>query len=122
MASNLQELIQERYGIARLSMNIDPMLTQLTTSADIVAQVNPARVSLYVVNLSANDVYLLPGTGGTVSSTHGFGLAANGGTLFVEWRDDGILCGQSWQGIASGAGSNILTVEMVIDAPSDLEA
>jgi hypothetical protein len=74
-------------------------------TASVLAQADPERVQLTIVNLSANSLYIRPNK--APSSTEGIFLAANGGGLSMSVADDGTLCAQEWRAIASGAASAV---------------
>ena len=74
------------------------------TSATRIVGSNPDRVFLLLVNNSTSDLYVRPGSNPT--TTLGIFLAASGGSVEVDVRDDGVLPASEWWGIsASGTGT-----------------
>jgi hypothetical protein len=63
------------------------------------------RMSMTVMNLSANAVYLAPSS--NVSATRCLRLAPNGGAISMNVDEDGLLPVVQWWGLAAGAGSTL---------------
>lgn len=83
-----------------------------TAAAAPVLINNPNRVSWTIFNLGGNIVYV--SFSGTVpSATHGIEIAANGGFLSVNARDEGELPCRSLVGISPGGASSLYVVETV---------
>ena len=63
------------------------------------------RVGLVIVNLGSNPVYVAMNAG--VSSTNGILLAANGGLITMNVRDDFTIPSRQWWGLATGGTSQL---------------
>ena len=88
----------------------------LTGGVDLVAKLNPRRLTLLIANrsLSAIDIGFSP----TLKAGEGIMLGANGGTLVLTWLEDGELVGSDIYAIGpSGATLYIIEVEAVAIAP-----
>ena len=79
------------------------------TSISSVLGNDPERVSFFLMNLSANVIYL--STDQNPSSSNGIQLTANGGFLGFNAKDDQILSTLGFWGVASAASSNLLVLE-----------
>ena len=110
MAETLVELLREKLGVATFD-NDNPEIASVGTTAALVFRQNPNRIGFYIVNLSLNAMYAGPFS--NPSSTRGFYLGPNGGSLTVDWREDGHLPGREWWIVADGAGSNLLSIELL---------
>ena len=106
----LADLVKERLGIPTYR-NDNPVVSSVGVTATLIARRNPNRIWLTIVNLSANVLYVGPFS--DVSTTKGYYLSANGGTLTVDYINDMELSGDDWYAIATGAASPILIVEQV---------
>ena len=119
MASNIQQLIAQRYGVERAAVDVNSVTASVGTSAEIIARQSAGRVALMIVNLSSNSLYVGPFS--DVASTKGYALSAQGGFLNSEWRSDLVLPSLEWAAVASGSSSAIMVVEISIDEASDLQ-
>lgn len=106
----LKDLVKTKFGVDT-SVNINPLVSSVGTTAVEILPNNPNRLAAIIVNLSANSLYVLPDTAPT--STRGIQLVANGGALTLLWDEEFDLTGWSWFAIASGAASSILVLEVV---------
>lgn len=70
---------------------------------------NPERVSLSIINVGNDTLYVLFDDG--VSSTRGIVLNANGGLLSLNVRDDQMMSTRRWYGIAGSSSTDVLVVE-----------
>ena len=75
-----------------------------TTSVEVIGN-DPERVSLLLVNLSGNTMYI--GLEAGVSSSNGILLAANGGTYQVDVEEDLLFPIRAHHAIAAGASSTM---------------
>ena len=78
----------------------------------IIARNEPGRVSLIIVNLSGNTVYVRPLHAATTAAS--ILLSPTGGSVAMNWRDDLILQALEWHAIASADNSAILVIEAII--------
>jgi len=104
---SLYELVEARLGL-RLDFKISASKT-IGTASEIIAQNNPGRTNLTIVNLSSNTLYVAPLN--TASSTNGILLGAAGGSLALNYNDDLIQPALEWHAIASGSGSAVFVIE-----------
>lgn len=96
------EFLSERFkGIVRES-EVTP--TVGTTAVEIVGH-DSERVSLFIANHGAADVYISPTN--QVSVTRGIRLGAGGGAMSVNVEDDANLPSLSWWGISASAGNAV---------------
>jgi len=104
----LEYLIEEE-----LQGKFTPQFSQITigTSAVMLVPRNYERLALTLVNFGSTIVVVRPDE--SPGSSTGFALAANGGTLSLNWRNDLILPGLSWYGAQYTATGNIYVIELV---------
>jgi hypothetical protein len=77
-----------------------------------VLQNNPNRVAWTIFNLGANPAYL--SFGGTIpSATHGIEVAAGGGFISVNAREEGELPARDLYGISTGGATALYVSETV---------
>ena len=110
MAKTVYDLIREEVGVDVFTKR-NPVISSIGTTAGQFLRANPNRVGFLIINLSANTLYVLNDI--TPSSTNGIRLAPNGGTLTSIWKEDYTLVSESWSVVATGAGSNILVIELL---------
>lgn len=89
------------------------------TSPTLLVNGNGDRVGLLMMNLGSNNAFVTIGP--TPSSTSGILLAANGGFITLNVRDDFTLCTRNWYGIANSSGVQIYVLEIVRFAQSEVE-
>lgn len=113
MVSSAADLIRQRLGAPTY-----PEDNRLTSTVGVAAQQvlkqSPARVWLLIVNLSASDIYVAPFP--DVSTSKGILLSPAGGSLSLNYVDDMDLVSVAWFAIATGAASNVLIEELLIDS------
>lgn len=105
---SVQEVLQERYGLRVTTRKSGDAFEMGVAMAQIVPA-NPRRLSLIMVNLSANNIYIAPET--FVSAAHGILLVPNGGTFILNYREDLTLASHAWMGVAAGANSDMYWLE-----------
>jgi hypothetical protein len=110
VAETLTELLREKLGVGSYPA-VNRRLAQAGVAAALVFTNDPNRIGFYLVNLSLNAMYAGPFN--NPSSTRGFYIGPNGGSLIVDWREDGHLVGWEWWVIADGAASALLAVELL---------
>lgn len=74
----------------------------------ILRDLSADAIAMTVSNLSANPVFI--GLDNAVSANQGFLVAANGGILSINVREDGLLPARRWFCIAPAGASNVLVV------------
>lgn len=81
------------------------------TAAGVLLQGNPDRVGLVMVNLGTNDVFVSLNSG--VSTSNGIRIAASGGNITMDVRDDFTIPSRTWYAIANGGTSAMYILEEV---------
>jgi hypothetical protein len=81
------------------------------TTQTSLANQNPDRVGLVLVNNGAADVLI--GLTSAISSTIGIRLTANGGSATLTIRDDFTLCARQWFGISGSPGNSVYVLEII---------
>lgn len=103
-----RELVQGRFGAP-----VNPVVNRTTSSVGATAArlfiADPDRLGFLVVNLSANDLYLM--TDPNVSTTRGIRLGPNGGNVSLVWFEDFEICAWEWFAIGSAAATTLLAIE-----------
>jgi len=108
----LADAIESRFGF-KVRAEFPPRAEALAaaTSEEILKE-NPDRISWIIFNLGTDVVYLshdpLP------SSTNGYYLDKNGGTVSMTWDEDGELVG--YRIYAISAGTPTLFIKAVVGA------
>jgi len=105
----LADLLRERFGVETYP-RVNPVTDTVGTSVQMVAGANPNRLGLVMVNLSANEIFVLPER--TVSPSRGIRLGPAGGFFSLVWDEDFHLVAWDWYGIATGPGSPIMVLEV----------
>ena len=96
----------------RLGLRLDFKISEsktIGTASEIIAQNNPGRTNLTIINLSSNTLYVTPLN--TASSTNGILLGAGGGSLALNYNDDLIQPALEWHAVASGSSSAVFVIE-----------
>lgn len=110
MARTVHDLVRERFGTSGFPI-VNPTVSTLGTTAGQAARQNPNRLGVLFMNLSLNNMFL--GFWPDVSSTKGIRLGANGGFYKSVWFEDFEMPAWEWFGIADGAASALLVVEIL---------
>ncbi len=108
---SVQILLSERFGVAVRVNSANP-ITVANIAAQELFRNDPTRLAFMVTNLSANPVFMAPRE--NVSTTNGFRLAPNGGTLVVLIEEDFTLQTLPWFILSTVDASAIFTIEVVI--------
>jgi hypothetical protein len=115
MAANVvrsvYELLSNTYGVT-LMIEDNPEVTEVGEFDVIIFKNNPRRIGLVVMNLSTNGIYVRPQM--EASATAGIALVAGGGSLSMNCIEDFHLPALEWHAVASGGGSAIYSVGIVI--------
>ena len=91
----------------------NPLNSVIGTSVLQILRNNPDRLGFSVVNLSANTVFIGPFP--DVSSTKGFFLAANGGSISLSPETDFSVIAYEWSAIADAVSSQIFVQEEIAE-------
>jgi hypothetical protein len=77
---------------------------------------NAARVAFVVVNVGTGTLFRLPTIPGQgePSALNGIRLEPNGGSLTVQWDEDGEMVAWEWRGF-SPTGTSVLAIPLQID-------
>ena len=112
MKGSVRQYIRRLYGVdARIEIN--NVTDSVGTTAELIAKQNPNRAALWISNLSANTLYVLPEN--TVSSSKGLYIAPNGGNIVLQMNDDFSIPCFPFYAVAGGAGSSILVMEVLLN-------
>jgi len=106
----LTDLLRERFGVETYP-RINPVTSTVGTSVELVAGANPNRLALVMVNLSVNEIFVLPDR--AVSSSRAIRLGPTGGFLSIVWDEDFHVVAWDWYAIATGVASPIMVLEVV---------
>jgi len=109
----LSDMIAQLFGI-RTTSNENPLVDEVGVAVTRLLPMNPRRVGLVIINLSANNVYIAPSN--QVGADHGIWLVPNGGSISLVWDRDFELCTLEWFGLAAAANSDIYVLEYTISA------
>jgi hypothetical protein len=104
-----QYMLKE-YGFVTRAV-VNPLVSSAGTTTVRVLNDNPDRIAWFIINLSANIVYISYSP--DVSSTKGIILAANGGTANSTVRDDGDAVTYEIWAKAAADNSTIYVIEYV---------
>lgn len=108
---SVQEVLQERYGL-RVTTNKSADNYEVDNAIEQIVPMNPRRLSLIFINLSANNIWIAPDT--FVAPAHGIMLVPNGGTFILNYREDLTLASHAWYGIAAANNSDMFWLETTI--------
>ncbi len=113
----IRDLLNREYGAA-----IAPRFNREVSSVPngifaLVLRQDPSRIGFTIVNDGTFDVGMAPV--GQPGGQKSFIVAANGGTLTGEWKEDGELVSREWQGFGNGGVGLILVVETLIEKPPE---
>lgn len=107
----LSDLIRDRFGVTVTAV-VNPVTAALSTTAALVLKNNPNRVGWIIYNLSSEVIYF--SLQQDVSTTKGFYVDKNGGSLSMIWTEDFDVTSMELWGIASTATPDILVIEYEI--------
>ena len=103
-------LIETLTGV-KTSVRTNRVCSTVGVTTQEVAPHAPSRLSLLVVNLSANDIYV--GFDRDVSTSKGIRLTPNGGVFSLQYDVDFDAVGYALYGLASGAASAVYVIEIL---------
>lgn len=108
---SIYDLIAREHGV-----DGQPFYNRDATDADIadkiIARNNPGRLALIIINLGTAAVFVAPQ--GAASSTRGIQLGASGGSVSMNWRDDGALPSLEWHGQSGTDNQSLFIMEWTI--------
>lgn len=104
-------LIENLYGLRTTEIE-NPIVSSVGVTPIKIAGNNPNRVSLVIVNLSANNLYISLTVG--VSATNGMFIAPNGGSIVLQYDKDFMMVTRDIYAVAAGAASSIYVLENTI--------
>lgn len=99
----LEAFLREQYG-GRFT--VEPTTVAIQTALTQAVGNDFERMALTFINVGANDIYLTPDRSAAVGN--GILLGATGGFLSLTARDDLVLVGWSWFGVAATGATNLL--------------
>lgn len=111
--TNLPTLLEREFG-ATIRTITDPVVSSVGTSAVEFLRQDPNRVAFLIVNLGVSDLYV--GLGPDVASTKGIIIGNSGGSMSVNYKEDGDLPGRSWWILSASGTVNFHTMAVVTDA------
>lgn len=100
----LQSEFGGRFDVKTTSVSVATALTQ-------VVKHNMERMGLVFVNVGSNDVHITPSR--EASGSVGILLGSSGGFLSLTARNDLVLVGFDWFGVASTASSDVYIIEIL---------
>lgn len=106
----LSELIERRFGVSTRTES-DPVTRTVGTTSELIARANPDRLSLTIINLDSDDLWVLFDQ--LVSTTRGVFVPALGGSVSVSPEEDFETVGYAWYGISDVASTNITVIEVI---------
>ena len=109
---SLSELIEREYGV-KTSYRINPLNDECDIAVTPLLASNPKRISFLILNLSANNMFVTPDS--RPSAARGILLAANGGSLTLNYRDDFETATLSWSGSAAANNSDVFIIETQVE-------
>ena len=110
-ARSALDVLAERYG-QNVSYEESPEGSEVGVASAVLVPANPQRVSLTIINMSANTVYVRPRR--PALATGSIVLVPAGGHTSVDLDSDTVLPIFDWHAIASGANSDVYWVGTVL--------
>lgn len=111
LLESVQDVLAERYGL-RCTTRESPAALEVNIAIGLILPMNPCRLSLIMVNLSANNVWISPDT--FVDASHGIQLVPNGGSFILNYREDLILASKAWYACAAANNSDFYWLEVTL--------
>ena len=111
LVSNVRDLLVNEWGIST-SPRENPITASIPTTVTQILRNDPKRLTLVIINLSANSVYVAPNN--RVATTNGIYLVPNGGAVSLLYRDDYQLCTSEWWAISNTGTNAIYVLENLI--------
>ena len=111
MSLALHQILESLYGV-RTYPKENPVTNTVGETAKKIANNNPMRATLLVINMSANTMYLALAS--DVGAAKGIILAPNGGSVLFQWDRDFELVTEEWWAKGTAAGSAIYVLENIL--------
>jgi len=111
--TNVGDLVAARLG-ARIIHFINRTASTVGLVPSQILRQTPARVSLLIVNLGVNDIYIAPD--GLVSASRGILLSPGGGSLSMNYLEDMDLVSLEWFSVCAGLANPIMTFELLLES------
>jgi len=105
----LARYVEKKFGVKTRGVPNPLGAIDVTTTVTQIVHGNPDRLSIIVVNLGANDVYVAFDR--EVSTTRGILLTANGGFLSMNVDEDMELVGYPIYGVTAAGTSRVYVHE-----------
>ena len=109
---SLHELITLEFGVRTRSRD-NPENTAMTTASQLIARNDSSRLALSIVNLGQQIVHVR--NAAAPSSTVGFAIGPNGGSLTLNFREDFHMVGHDWFGLTPSGVSTIFVQEVLVE-------
>lgn len=109
--TSLHDLIVQEFGVS-VHDETNPITDSVGIVATKICNNNPRRVSLTVINLGSNPLFLAPDN--DVSIAKGIYVGANGGSMALDWRTDMEIIAHEWWGIAPAGADSVYVLSEVI--------
>ena len=106
-ADNAYDWLEKSWGKNLSHKTSQPTAT--TTSAKLVDRL-PRRVSLTIINLGSNNIYIAPEE--AASTTNGIYLTGSGGSFAINLRKDAVLPLLEWSVISETSTSAVYVLEV----------
>jgi len=110
MSITLAEMLDNLFGV-KSTHRINVEADEINSTVTQILKANPNRLSVLVINLGAQAVFLTPDN--SPSSTRGIYLAPNGGSMILMFDKDFQLPASEWWGICSVDNNDVLIMENV---------
>lgn len=106
----LSEAIKNLMGFETRE-NRNPVVDALQNVTTRFLNMHNDRLAFLIVNTGVNPAYILNAP--DVAAANGILLAANGGNIFMSYKEDLSLVGDEWHGVAPAGVVNILVLEVL---------
>lgn len=106
----LSEAIEKLLGFKTKTFP-NPLVGALQVGVTRFLNPNADRLAFLIVNTGVNAAYILNAP--DVAAANGILLAANGGNVFIWYKEDMDIVGDYWYGMAPAGAVNIVVREIV---------
>jgi hypothetical protein len=108
----LHQIIDRLFGIRTHSRETETVSGTTGVTVQIAGN-DPKRVSIVILNLSGNAIWISPNN--RTSITRGIYLAPNGGSMSLTWDRDFELCCSEWHAISAAGGDVLYVLENIAE-------